>query len=546
MTSSHDFVDAMPFICSQQNVKSAILSFPCGSAAGPDLLRPQHLKDMLASPGGDTQLLPVLTAFMNLVVRGDVPSAVRPLFFGANLLAFNKKEGGLRPIAVGNTLRRLSSKLASGAVMPQAAELLMPMQLGCGVPGGAEAIVHAARNYVHKRNDFTLVKLDFANAFNSVKRQALFDAVDLKFPAISSYVRAAYHQPSHLRFGDYYISSEKGVQQGDPLGPLLFCLAIHPLLEELCCEFKVAYLDDITIAGRPYDILHDIAKVEAATESLGLMLNVSKCEILTNSQKNLDNLQAVHPNMKVVNLDRATLLGAALTPGGVSHILATKIECLETLKRRIYALEAHDALFLLRHSLAVPRVLYTLRTSPCTGDPLLMRYDGLLRHCATGVLNVGLSDTQWLQASLPPSFGGLGFRSVAMLAPSAFLASAAAASALVTRLLPANVTSQPCEFVDAAAGEWRQLAGQGACTPVGPMSSFQRAWDRPVVKAALLGIRRALPAAADQARLLAVCSRGASAWLNALPLSSMALRLNNEEVRVAAGLLRRSLRASMG
>ena len=123
-----------------------------------------------------------------------------------------------------------------------------------------------------------------------------------------------------------------------------------------------------------------------------------------------------------------------------------------------------------------------------------------------------------------------------MLAPSAFLASAAAASALVTRLLPANVTSQPCGFVDAAAGEWRQLAGQEALTPVGPMPSFQRAWDRPVVKAALLGIRRALPAATDQARLLAVCSRGASAWLNALPLSSMALRLNNEEVRVAAGL----------
>ena len=38
---------------------------------------------------------------------------------------------------------------------------------------------------------------------------------------------------SKLLFGATEISSEMGVQQGDPLGPLLFSLTLQPLLREL-------------------------------------------------------------------------------------------------------------------------------------------------------------------------------------------------------------------------------------------------------------------------------------------------------------------------
>ena len=43
----------------------------------------------------------------NLVLAGRCPEAVAPVLFGGRLLALSKKSGGIRPIAIGFTLRRL-------------------------------------------------------------------------------------------------------------------------------------------------------------------------------------------------------------------------------------------------------------------------------------------------------------------------------------------------------------------------------------------------------------------------------------------------------
>ena len=68
---------------------------------------------------------------------------------------------GIRPIAVGCTLRRLASKSIP--------EKLAPHQLGFGVGGGSEAAVHAGRVYLsHLQDDKAMVKVDFQNAFNTI------------------------------------------------------------------------------------------------------------------------------------------------------------------------------------------------------------------------------------------------------------------------------------------------------------------------------------------------------------------------------------------
>ena len=72
--------------------------------------------------------------------------------------------------------------------------------------------------------------------------------------------------------------SAEGVQQGDPLHPLLFCLPIHCHCAKLKSAFCVMYLDDVTIGSNLEDILHDLNVIKEA-EVLGLTLSNDKSEI---------------------------------------------------------------------------------------------------------------------------------------------------------------------------------------------------------------------------------------------------------------------------
>ncbi len=100
-----------------------------------------------------------------------------------------------------------------------------PLQHGCSI-NGTERIIHLFRDLVDKEKlDSTklVLKLDMKNAFNSVSRQAIFDAVLKDFPSLSRYVYWCYGKHTHLKYDSYYLLSQLGVQQGDPLGPILFC-----------------------------------------------------------------------------------------------------------------------------------------------------------------------------------------------------------------------------------------------------------------------------------------------------------------------------------
>ena len=111
---------------------------------------------------GGRLLLQALTSFMNLVLQGKVAQPARHFFFGATLIALGKKDGGVRPITVGCTLRRPASKCVCNTVKQAMAALLAPHQLGFGIPLGAEAAVHATRVYLQDMPDHhLLLKLDF-------------------------------------------------------------------------------------------------------------------------------------------------------------------------------------------------------------------------------------------------------------------------------------------------------------------------------------------------------------------------------------------------
>ena len=88
---------------------------PSGSRAGLDGLRPKHLQQMLAKETIENgrRLLGSLTRLANLMLNGGVPDFSCPALYGASLCSLTKKKnGGIRPIAVGSVLRRLTTALS--------------------------------------------------------------------------------------------------------------------------------------------------------------------------------------------------------------------------------------------------------------------------------------------------------------------------------------------------------------------------------------------------------------------------------------------------
>jgi len=274
----------------KSEVRRAVLSFPAGSPGGPDGLRPQHIRDMLLCREIGSDFLTALTSFVNMILAGRCPSGVVPVFFGSRLLAINKKSGGVRPIAIGFTLRRLASKCANAFGVNHLKGFLQPYQLGVGTPGGCEAAIHSARRYLEALpTDHVMVKLDFTNAFSSLHRHDMLMSVLSRVPELYAYCYSAYSHPSSLFYGSYVISSEEGPQQGDPLGPLLFCNTIQPLLSSLNSELNLGYLDDVTLAVPADTVASDVADIIQVGGAMGLILNTGKCELIAHPDCVIDD-----------------------------------------------------------------------------------------------------------------------------------------------------------------------------------------------------------------------------------------------------------------
>jgi len=148
----------------KEHVLRALRSFPLGSSGGPDELTPQHISDLLAGASAVSSGRPRQRATGCVLLQKDQHHSLR--------WAFNchHQDGGIRPIAVGYTLRRLAAKCANNYVIKRRSEAVRSQQIAVGVSSGVEAAVHEARRLVvNQPHHHVVVKLDFSNAFNNVR-----------------------------------------------------------------------------------------------------------------------------------------------------------------------------------------------------------------------------------------------------------------------------------------------------------------------------------------------------------------------------------------
>ena len=113
-------------------------------------------------------------------------------------------------------------------------------------------------------------------------------AVYLHFPELLLWSTWCYGQYPILWHTVGSITSESGVQQGDPLGPLLFCLVLHQVVCATATDSECAsllfhrwYIDDGVVAGPITAVLRALSIIKDLGPPLGLHINLSKCELFS-------------------------------------------------------------------------------------------------------------------------------------------------------------------------------------------------------------------------------------------------------------------------
>ena len=131
------------------------------------------------------------------------------------------------------------------------------------------------------------VEKDAKNAFNLVSRSSFATLVAEHFPSLFPFVSSCSANPRSIWFGlgdhgSRIIHSEEGVQQGDPLGPMLFSLALHPCLSDtqsrLDTGFITSYLDDAVLLGPCSSVVSAFQSFEKQLSNIGLVIRRDKCE----------------------------------------------------------------------------------------------------------------------------------------------------------------------------------------------------------------------------------------------------------------------------
>ena len=293
------------------------------------------------------------------------------------------------------------------------------------------------------------------------------------------FVSQMYKSSSHLFFGETLLRSESGVQQGDPLGPLLFCLVIKPMTELISSRLNLWYLDDGALGGDPEDVRDDLVTIMKESEKLGLSLNLSKCEILTTAGTGINAAQClldVSDNLKTPSRSEYVLLGSPLTDEAISDVVEEKKVIVSRLVDRLSILGSHQALFLLKNCLSLPKLLYIMRTEHVYQfEDLLRSFDEIIRTSLSKVTNIAMTEPVWRQASLPVRHGGLGIRRTEQLALPAYLASAHFVLPLIKEIYP---TFSEDETTTDALFAWSTYMGPEIEIPA--VRSVQRIWDEPI------------------------------------------------------------------
>ena len=329
--------------------------------------------------------------------------------------------------------------------------LLAPHQLGVGVRGGVEAAVHTVREAVARNPDKWLLQVDLENAFNRVDRSFVLAEVARLLPDCLPWAITCYGRASNLQFGKTSLSSSSGVQQGDPFAGICFALVLQPVVNSIEAEVptlaaNVWLHDDGSVVGTEEELMTVVAIVQRDGPERGLHLQPDKSSVWSPSPLAPGVKDPLGCNIKQVEEPGIKLLGAPIgSDEFIAQFVRKKVEKVKSITAQLPSLhQPHLEFVLLRSCLALPKIMYILRTTdPSKLWPLLQEFDSTTRDALSRILGGAISDHSWAQAKLPIAMGGLGLRAAEDHAAAAFSVSLLSAQKLLQSLLHTEEVDTP-------------------------------------------------------------------------------------------------------
>ena len=400
--------------------------------AGPGGTMALHWQDFLLRYGAHSERLRDAVAELarrlaNTIVEWD---DIRALM-ASRLIALDKCPG-VRPIGVGEVLRRILGKVMALATGMDVEEECMTDQLCSGLKAGLEGAVHAMRELFEENagTGWGLLLVDARNAFNSINRKAALWNVRVQWPRCSRFLFNTYRGYATLvvHGTPEFVLSKEGVTQGDPLSMMMYAIAVLPLIQALVDRDKWDqnwYADDSACSAELPRLREWFDKLCEMGPDFGYYPEPEKTILVVDSKdKTVADRLFVELGVTVVTGHR--FLGGFIgDQEGNDEYVKQKVQkwvqCVESLTKAAESQPqaAHAAL---TKSLQFEWA-YLQRVVPNCADAFVPLRDSINGKFIHAVLGGGISEQEKALLSLPSRMGGMGLRDPVESAEMAYSAS---------------------------------------------------------------------------------------------------------------------------
>ncbi len=449
------------------------------------------------------------------------PKGIRA-YVACRLIPLNKNPG-VRPIGVGEVLRRIVGKVIMTVVGDDVLTATGTLQLCAGHEAGAEAAIHAMRTLFQDEGTEAVILVDAANAFNNLNRRVALLNIAVICPTIATVLINCYRGDAPLFVGGATLLSTEGTTQGDPLAMAMFALASVPLIKKVSSNgaTQAWFADDASCGGKLMPIRNWWDCLVLSGPKFGYFPNASKTIIIA-KEKAKDDAAALFKDTGVeITVVGNRYLGGAL---GVDPFLEKFIQekisswTMEVERLSSFAKsQPHAAFAAFTHGLC-HRWTYLTRVLPVQ-DCLLQPLETAIRQKFLPALTgqAPCNDQVRRLLALPPRHGGLGIANPVMLTQTQHSASTIICKPLVEAILKQEGTPS----------EVRALQHQ--------LKNEQRKRRRKEQADAAKSLTPELPQDLQRS-ILSASEKGASAWLTTLPVEQHGFALHKGAFRDALAL----------